>query len=54
MMYMIDESYLDLQSMNNWYKLDTLFEALASSIIGTWFMNNVEYVYGYIDYGTSC
>jgi hypothetical protein len=44
MMYIIDESYI----------LGTLVKSLASSMICTWFMDNVPYVYGYLDCGPSC
>jgi hypothetical protein len=30
--------------MHDWYRIDTLFEALSRSIIGTWFMDDVEYI----------
>jgi hypothetical protein len=32
--------------MHDWYILGTLVEALASSMIGTWFMVDMTYMYG--------
>ena len=43
----LDESQFDLQLMHDWYILGTLLEALASTIVGTWFMDDVAYMYGY-------
>jgi hypothetical protein len=32
--------------MHDWYILGTLVEALASIMIGTWFMVDMAYMYG--------
>ena len=45
---------IDLQLMHDWYRLGCLLDALASSITSTWFMDNVAYVYAYLDFGSYC
>ena len=45
MVYIIDESQIDLQLMHEWYILGTLVKELASSMIGTWFMVDMAYMY---------
>jgi hypothetical protein len=45
---------IDLQLMHDWYRLGCLLDALASSITGTWFMDDLAYVYEYLDCGSSC
>jgi hypothetical protein len=34
--------------MHDWYILDTWLEGLVSSIVDTWFMDDVAYLYWYI------
>jgi hypothetical protein len=40
--------HLDEYLIHYWYMLDTCLEALVSSIVDTWFMDDVAYLYWYI------
>jgi hypothetical protein len=40
--------------MHDWYTFDTLLEAPARSMIGTWFLVDMEYMYEITYCSSSC